>query len=162
MAILEVLSFPDERLREQAKEVDVFNKSLKKLVSDMRETMLAHKGVGLAAPQVGVDKKVVVIGWNDEKHVVINPVIISQDGIEDADEGCLSFPGVYEKISRPTSVSVEYQDENGSKLSINAEGFLARIFCHEIEHLYGRLLIDNISPLKRAFLKKKMDRRAKH
>lgn len=161
MAILKVLTFPNTSLRAETQPVTVFDDKLKRLASDMRETMLAHKGVGLAAPQIGIDKKLIVVEWEEHRFTMANPEIIAQEGSVSADEGCLSFPGIYESVSRPSIVTVSYQDENGEPREITGEGFLARIFAHEIDHLGGRLLIDNLSPLKRTFLRKKMERRAR-
>lgn len=160
MAILDVLVYPDPRLRCETEPVEVFGKELKKLISDMRETMCAHNGVGLAAPQVGLPLKLVVIEWEGERCALANPRILEMSGSEKKDEGCLSFPGVFEQIERPTSVRVAYQDEDGAEVERTIEGFPARIFAHEIDHLNNTLLIDRISPLKRAFLKKKMTRKA--
>lgn len=161
MAIREVLVYPNDILRGESEEVTVFDQELKKLVSDMKETMLVSRGVGLAAPQIGVLKRVVVIEWEDSKFTLVNPQIIEQSGEEIRDEGCLSFPNIYENVARPTKVKVAYQDENGDHHEYEAEGFLARIFSHEIDHLGGKLLIDKLSPIKRTFLKKKMIRRSK-
>lgn len=161
MAIREVLVYPNDILRGESEEVTVFDQELKRLVSDMKETMLVARGVGLAAPQIGVLKKVVVIEWEDHKFTLINPQIIEQSGEEVRDEGCLSFPNIYEDVARPTKVKIAYQDENGDRREYEAEGFLARIFSHEIDHLGGKLLIDKLSPIKRTFLKKKMIRRSK-
>lgn len=161
MAILDVLVYPDPKLREETVRVETFDADLRRLISDMRETMYAAKGVGLAAPQVGVNKRVAVIEWEDARFALVNPVIVEQEGEERRDEGCLSFPGIYEDVTRPTKVRAIYQDEEGVEHDVTVEGFLARIFSHEIDHLDQRLLIDNLSPMKRAFLKKKMGRKAK-
>lgn len=161
MAILDVLVYPDPRLREETTDVDDFGPELRRLIADMRETMLAAHGVGLAAPQVGVPKRIAVIEWEGHRFAIVNPEIVEQSGTARKDEGCLSFPGIYEDVERPDHVRVKYRDEDGAEQETDADGFLARIFAHEIDHLSGRLLIDNISPLKRTFLKKKMERRAK-
>lgn len=161
MSILDVKVYPDPVLRETSQDVDLFDDELRRLIADMRETMLASNGVGLAAPQVGVLKKIAVIEWEKERHALINPKIIEAEGTNRRDEGCLSFPGVYEDVERPERVRVAYQDEHGEHREIEAEGFLARIFAHEIDHLGGKLLIDQLSPLKRTFIRKKMARKAK-
>jgi peptide deformylase len=159
MAILDILVFPNPALREPAEEVTEFGEDLKRLVSDMWETMYISKGVGLAAPQVGVAKRLFVCDWEGARRVVINPEIVETDGAEKGEEGCLSFPGVYEEVTRPGRVRVLYRDENGERRDEVAEGYLARVFSHETDHLNARLLIDHLSALKRAFLRKKMSRK---
>ena len=159
MAILDVLVFPNPALREPTAEVTEFDDNLKRLVSDMWETMYLSKGVGLAAPQVGRPLKIIVLDWEDNRRVIINPVIVESEGAEMKDEGCLSFPGVYEEIRRPSLIRVRCQDENGEFRDDTAEGYLARVYAHEIDHLKGKLLIDHLSALKRTFLRKKMSRK---
>ncbi|MDR3355433.1 MAG: peptide deformylase [Synergistaceae bacterium] len=161
MAVLDVLIYPNPALRAEAAEVTDWNEELRKLMTDMWETMYISKGVGLAAPQVGVSKKLIVIEYEGEKHVVINPSIIEEDGFERAEEGCLSFPGVYESVERPAKIRVVYWDEAGARRDEVIEGFLARVFAHEIDHLSGRLFIDRLSPLKKGFIRKKMERQAR-
>lgn len=161
MAVMEVLVYPDPLLREPAKDVCDFDDKLRKLVNDMMETMYFSKGVGLAAPQVGIPKKLVVIDWNGNRYVLANPRIVEAEGEDRRDEGCLSFPGIYEEISRPEKIRVLYKDENGEEHDEVVEGFLARVFSHEIDHLEAKLMIDHLSALKRTFLRKKMERRAK-
>ncbi|MDR3353469.1 MAG: peptide deformylase [Synergistaceae bacterium] len=161
MAVREVLVYPNQALRAGAEAVTSFDGRLKKLISDMWETMYFSKGVGLAAPQIGVPLKVVVIDWEENKYLLINPVILEQDGEERLEEGCLSFPGIYEEVTRPNKVRVTWQDENGASRDEVMEGFIARVFSHEIDHLSAKLLIDHLSPLKRRFLKKKMERKNK-
>ena len=159
MAILDILLFPNPALREPASEVTEFGDDLRRLVYDMWETMYLSKGVGLAAPQVGVPKKLLVCDWEGERRVVINPEIVEAAGAEKGDEGCLSFPGVYEEVTRPARVRVLYRDENGERRDEVAEGYLARVYSNETDHLNARLLIDHLSARKRAFLRKKMGRR---
>ena len=113
MAILDVLVFPNPALREPTGEVTKFDDDLKRLVSDMWETMYLSKGVGLAAPQVGRRLKLFVSDWEGDKRVIINPQIIEAEGIEAKDEGCLSFPGIYEEVKRPSRIRIRYQDESG-------------------------------------------------
>jgi peptide deformylase len=160
MALLDVLVYPNQSLRIAAERVTEFG-NIKKLISNMWETMYFSKGVGLAAPQVGYSLRIVVIDWEGNKRLLINPEIIEAEGEERREEGCLSFPGIYEEISRPNKIRVLYQDETGAPRDEVIEGFLARVFCHEIDHLDAKLMIDHISPLKRTFLKKKMERKAK-
>jgi peptide deformylase len=160
MAILDILVYPDPALREPASEVTEFGDRLKKLASDMRETMYISKGVGLAAPQVGIPLKLFVAEWEGDRHVIVNPEITETEGEEKADEGCLSFPGIYEEVSRPGRIRIRYLDEDGERHDEIVEGFLARVYAHETDHLNGRLFIDNLSPLKRSFIRKKMSRKA--
>lgn len=161
MAILDILTYPDPLLRAEAACVTDFDDTLKKLIADMWETMYVANGVGLAAPQVGVSLRVVVIDWDGNKYALINPEIVREEGEERCEEGCLSFPGIYEEVTRPNTIRVVYKDENGVEHDEIIEGFLARVFSHEIDHLKSTLLIDHLSPLKRTFLKKKMERKAK-
>jgi peptide deformylase len=161
MALLEVLAYPHPALRIPAEPVTEFDDKLRKLISDMWETMYFSKGIGLAAPQVGVSLRVVVIDWEGERYPLVNPRIIEEEGEERCEEGCLSFPGIYEEISRPLRIRVQYQDEAGDEYDEVIDGFLARVFSHEIDHLDAKLMIDHLSPLKRTFLKKKMERKAR-
>jgi peptide deformylase len=161
MAILDVLVFPNPALRTPARDVTEFGDDLRRLVSDMWETMYLSKGVGLAAPQVGRPLKLFVSDWEGHKRVMINPRIIESEGAESGDEGCLSFPGIYEEVIRPGKIRLLYRDENGETRDEVAEGYLARVYSHETDHLNAKLLIDHLSALKRAFLRKKMARRAR-
>ncbi len=131
------------------------------LVEDMWETMHVSDGVGLAGPQVGMPKKIAVIEYNGEKFVLINPVIVEKEGSKTVEEGCLSFPGIYEKVDSPEKIKVRWQNEKGGYEEKEIDGFLACVFSHEIDHLNGKLLIDRVSPLKRQFLKKKIAKQAK-
>lgn len=160
MAVRTICVYPDAALRRETEEVTVFDDELKALAADMFETMYESEGIGLAAPQIGVSKKIVVIDYRGDKNVLVNPVITAEEGSVTREEGCLSFPGIYEKVESPEKISVEYFDENGEKHVRDLDGFTACVFHHEIDHLNGRLLIDRVSPLKRAFLKKKMAKRA--
>jgi peptide deformylase len=160
MAVLDVLVYPDPALRVMAEEVAEFDDKLRKLISDMWETMYLSKGIGLAAPQVGIPARVVVIDWEGNRHALVNPRITEAEGEERAEEGCLSFPGIFEEITRPNKIKVLYRDEDGIEHEDEIEGFLARVFCHEIDHLDAKLMIDRLSRLKRAFIKKKMERTA--
>jgi peptide deformylase len=159
MAVLNVLEYPDPALRKATSEVSEFGDALKKLVTDMWETMYLSKGVGLAAPQVGRPVKLFVADWEGNRRVVANPSIVEAEGAERVDEGCLSFPGIYEEVTRPTKIRIIYSDENGERHDETAEGYLARVFVHETDHLNGKLLIDNFSALKRAFIRKKMSKK---
>jgi peptide deformylase len=161
MAVLEVLIYPNPALRQETVCVEQFDGKFKKLISDMRETMYAASGIGLAAPQVGIPQKIVVIDWDGNSYVLVNPRIAEQEGEDRREEGCLSFPGIYEEVTRPEKIRVVYLDENGDERDEVIEGFLARVFAHEIDHLESKLMIDRLSPLKRMFLRKKMERQAK-
>lgn len=160
MALRTICVYPDPLLREKTARVEEFDGELKALVDDMFETMYASDGIGLAAPQVGVAKKVVVIDYHGEKYVLVNPEIIEAEGSVTNEEGCLSFPGIYEKVVSPERITVVYQDEKGAHKRLALDDFTACVFSHEIDHLNGRLLIDRVSPLKRQFLKKKIAKRA--
>ena len=161
MSLLTVRVYPDPSLRKPAREVTVFDRDLSAFIHDLWETMLAFDGVGLAASQVGVDLSVCVISWKENRLILVNPRIVHAEGEQVGDEGCLSFPGIFEKIKRPLRVRAEAQDGDGKPVSIDAEGFLARALCHEIDHLKGRLMIDHLSPLKREIVRKKLLKRAR-
>jgi peptide deformylase len=161
MAIMDVLVYPNPALREPTTEVTAFDEKLKRLVSDMWETMYYAKGVGLAASQVGVPIKLFVSDWEENRRVIANPKIVEAEGSEAGDEGCLSFPGIYEEVERPDRIRILFQDENGDSHDEIVEGYLARVYSHETDHLNGRLLIDHLSVMKRAFLRKKMSKKAR-
>jgi peptide deformylase len=153
------LSYPNSVLRAPTTEVTEFGTDLKKLIADMWQTMYMAKGAGLAAPQVGVPIRLFVRDWEGDRRVVINPEIIEAEGSEKRDEGCLSFPGIYEEVERPAKIRVRYLDEGGCLHDETVEGFTARVISHEADHLDGKLMIDHLSALKRAFLRKKMRRK---
>ncbi len=162
MALLPILEFPDPRLRTVAKPVTVFDESLQTLVKDMTETMYAADGIGLAASQVDVHKRVLVIDVSEEKdspRAYINPTfeVIEQE-LQDYDEGCLSVPGFYETVSRPRRVLIKAQDETGAAFELEAEGILAICIQHEIDHLEGKLFVDYISKLKRDRIRSKLEK----
>ena len=161
MAIRKILKFPDQDLRIKAKPVETFDDELKTLTDDMFETMHSVDGIGLAAPQIGVAKQVAVIDISPEKTeplVIVNPVIqiLDPSKTEDYDEGCLSVPGFFEKISRPSDIKLTYQDLNGKKQEIKPEGLLTKVVQHELDHLNGRLFVDHISELKRRRIRNKI------
>ena len=146
MALREIRKIGEDVLRKKSKTVDVFDNKLKVLIEDMLDTMYEAEGVGLAAPQVGILKKIVVIDIGDETgvHVLINPEITSKSGSQIGDEGCLSVPGVFEEVERPNIVTVKAQNENGENITLTGEGFLARAICHELDHLEGTLFVDKV------------------
>ena len=161
MAIRKILKFPDQDLRIKAKPVETFDEELKALTDDMFETMHSVNGIGLAATQIGIAKRVAVIDISQEKNeplVIINPVIQILDPYktEDYDEGCLSVPGFFETISRPSDVKLAFQDLNGQKKEIKPEGLLTKVVQHELDHLNGRLFVDHISELKRRRIRNKI------
>ena len=148
MAIREIRENGDEILRKKSKEVSEVNDKIRELLDDMLETMHKYNGVGLAAPQVGLLKRVIVIDLYDgnEPLKLVNPVIIKTKGKQEVEEGCLSFPNQYAKMIRPEEVVVEALNENGEKVKIKAKGLLAQALCHEIDHLEGILFVDNMIP----------------
>lgn len=146
MALREIRKIGDDVLRKKSRKVEVFDKKLKVLIEDMVDTMYDAEGVGLAAPQVGILKQVVVIDIDDENgvYVLINPEIIAREGSQTGDEGCLSVPGVFEEVKRPNKVTVRAQDEEGNTFELVGEEFLARAICHELDHLDGTLFVDKV------------------
>ncbi|TRX58151.1 peptide deformylase [Thalassomonas sp. M1454] len=165
MTILNVLRFPDERLRTVAKEVSAVTDETKKIVADMFETMYAENGVGLAATQVNIHQRIVVMDVSEEKEnqlVLINPKITNKSGdIMVNEEGCLSVPGCYAKVDRNTEVTVEALDIDGKAFSLDADELLAICIQHELDHLNGVLFVDYLSPLKRQRIKTKLEKEAK-
>ena len=166
MALLEIKLFPDPVLRVECPEIEQFDAELKKLAGDMVETMYAAPGIGLAAPQVGVELRLAVVDLSvgeepGNAHVLINPRLLATDG-EDTDlEGCLSMPGITEKVKRPESIRVEACDLSGNLRSFEADGLLARAIQHEIDHLDGVLFTDHLTGLRRERARrwmKKVDR----
>lgn len=158
MALLKVIHFPDSRLRRVAQPVTEFGPSVQQLARDMAETMYAANGVGLAAVQVGVTRRVVVIDISasrDELLVLVNPRLVSAVGSQESDEGCLSVPEVYEPVVRAEKVVCQYQSPDGGEHTIEADGLLAVCLQHEIDHLDGRLFVDHLSRLKRERIRKK-------
>ncbi|MCF4150409.1 peptide deformylase [Dethiosulfovibrio sp. F2B] len=153
--------YPDPVLREPTREIERFDDDFRSFLKEMESLMYEYDGVGLAAPQVGESLKVAVIAYEGKLYVLVNPRIVDYDGRQMDQEGCLSFPGIFEDVARPASVVVEAQDENGEPYSVEAEGFLARAMCHEIDHLNGKLMIDHLSPMKREMVKKKLKKRKK-
>lgn len=161
MAILEILHFPDPRLRQRAAEVDAVDDELRRLIDDMFETMYQAPGIGLAATQVNVHKRVVVMDIakeQDEPRVFINPQIVVLDGVEEMEEGCLSVPGVYEKVQRAERIRVRAMDREGQAFELDADGLLAVCIQHEIDHLDGKLFVDYLSQLKRQRIRKKLEK----
>lgn len=148
MAIRIVRENGDEVLRKKAREVEAVDDKIRELLDDMVETLHAYNGVGLAAPQVGILKRVVVIDLYDDKGPMklVNPKIVKQKGEQEVEEGCLSFPNQFAKIIRPAEVIIEALNENGKKIKIKGEGLLAQALSHELDHLDGVLFVDKIIP----------------
>lgn len=162
MSLLPILEFPDPRLRTVAEPVTVFNDELRQLIKDMFETMYDAPGIGLAATQINVHQRIITIDTSEEKNaplVVINPQVeILTDETEKQQEGCLSVPGYYEDVVRPTNIRLTAQDEHGEEYSIEADDLLAICIQHEIDHLEGKLFVDYLSPLKRNRIRSKLDK----
>ena len=161
MTIRKILTFPDPKLREVAKEVTEFNSDLKNLAEDLIETMYEFKGIGLAAVQIGVNKRVIVADVSEEKKepfIFINPTIkvLNEDEKGGYDEGCLSIPGFYEEVVRPTQVEISFQNLSGKKEEIIPEGLLGVVVQHETDHLDGKLMVDYISSVKRQRIRSKL------
>ncbi len=159
MAILTILEFPDERLRKKAKPVESVDLQTRQLIDDMLETMYAAPGIGLAATQVNVRKRILVLDISEEKNTplaLINPELLRKEGEEESDEGCLSVPGVFEKVKRAEKIRVRALDGDGNSFEMDAEGLLAVCIQHEIDHLEGKLFVDYLSPLKRQLARKKV------
>jgi len=148
MALRNIVFSDEELIRKKSKVVTEFDERLDVLLDDMRETMHKNDGVGLAAVQVGVLKRVIVIDLYDDKGPIklINPVIVKEKGEQEVDEGCLSFPNKFAKMIRPAEVTVEALDENGKKIKIHAKELLAQALCHEIDHLNGIVFVDKMIP----------------
>ncbi len=166
MAILSIIEFPDARLRKKALPVKAVDDSIRTLLDDMLETMYAAPGIGLAATQVNQQKRVIVIDITEEKNAplrLVNPEIVWTSGTEEMDEGCLSVPGVFEKVSRAEKIKVKALGYDGNEFELETDGLLAVCIQHEIDHLEGKLFVDYLSPLKRLRARKKLekDRRQK-
>lgn len=161
MSTLTVLEFPDKRLRTVATEVTKVNADIQKLLDDMLETMYAAKGIGLAATQVNVHKRVVVIDVSDDKTeplYLINPKILSTEGTEESDEGCLSVPGFFEPVSRAERIKISALNRDGHAFELETGGLLAVCIQHEIDHLDGKLFVDYLSAFKRNRIKAKLEK----
>lgn len=164
MARLEILEFPDERLRTVAKPVDRFDEHLRTLADDMIETMYRAQGVGLAATQVNVHLRVLVLDVSEQQdtpRVYVNPEIVASEGSETCEEGCLSVPGIYAEVSRADTVRVAAFDQHGNAFEEDLEGLHAVCLQHEIDHLNGKLFVDYLSPLKRRMVAKKLEKQRK-
>jgi peptide deformylase len=162
MAILEILEYPDPRLHKIATPVPVVNAEIRDLVRSMAETMYAAPGIGLAATQVDVHKRVIVIDVSEAKDsllVLINPEILAAEGEQECEEGCLSVPGYFEKVRRAEKVRVRALDEKGKPFELDVEGLLAVCVQHEMDHLMGKVFVEYLSPLKQLRLRNKLKKR---
>ena len=165
MAKLTILEFPDPRLRTKAVPVETVDDELRSLIDDMFETMYAAPGIGLAATQVDVHRRLLVTDVSADKsepYVLINPEIIAKDGVTVTEEGCLSVPGYYEEVKRAEHIRVRSLDRNGDEVEMEAEGLLAVCIQHEMDHLDGKLFVDYLSEAKRMRIRKKLVKEQKH
>ena len=165
MAVREILIIGDPILARKADPVERIDAEIVRLAKDMVETVHSAPGIGLAAPQVGVGKRVIVVDLSvgedkDQLHVLVNPEVVAAEGEDVCEEGCLSIPDIREKVLRPRRVKVRGLDLEGRTVEIDGEDLLARALCHEIDHLEGVLFVDRLSSLKRALIKKKLKKNA--
>jgi peptide deformylase len=161
MSTLDILTFPDPRLRDHARPVEAVDERIRRIVDDMFETMYAAPGIGLAAIQVGIAKRIVVIDvseGHDAPLCLINPQILTREGVEEMEEGCLSVPGFYEPVTRAERIRVRALDRDGNPFELEADGLLAVCIQHEIDHLDGKLFVDYVSSLKRQRIRKKLEK----
>ena len=164
MATLNILEFPDPRLTTVAKPIEVFDDELKGLVEDMTETMYSANGIGLAATQVNIHKRLLVMDISEEQdqpRVYINPEILTRSGEQIHEEGCLSVPGIYANVKRAEDITIKAQDADGNTFEEQLEGLHAVCIQHEMDHLVGRLFVDYLSPLKRNMVKRKIEKQRK-
>jgi peptide deformylase len=165
MAKLTILEFPDPRLRKKAAPVEVVDDRLRELIDDMFETMYEAPGIGLAATQVDVHKRLLIVDVSADQsdpYVLINPKILEKDGTAISAEGCLSVPGYYEEVERAESIRVMFQNRDGDEVEMETEGLLAVCVQHEIDHLEGKLFVDYLSEAKRSRIRKRLERDRRH
>jgi peptide deformylase len=165
MAKLKILEFPDPRLRKKAVPVETVDDELRTLIDDMFETMYDAPGIGLAATQVDVHRRLLVADVTPDKtdpHALINPEILEKDGVTVTDEGCLSVPGYYEEVERAQHIRVRFLDRDGERQEMEAEGLLAVCIQHEMDHLEGKLFVDYLSETKRQRIRKKLEKERRH
>ncbi len=164
MAKLQILEFPDERLRTKAAPIEVVDDALRSLIDDMFETMYDAPGIGLAATQVNVHRRLLVADVSEDRSeplVLINPEIVERDGVQTCSEGCLSVPTITADVTRAERIVVTGLDRNGESIRVEADGLLAVCIQHEMDHLQGKLFVDYLSPLKRQMVRKKLEKRAR-
>lgn len=167
MSILPIRIYPDPVLRVRCPEVEQFDAGLEKLAKDMVETMYAAPGIGLAAPQVGVELRLAVVDVSvgeekDSLRCLVNPEILDKDGRDLDEEGCLSIPGVAEKVNRPAAIRVTALNVEGEPFELEADGLLARVICHEVDHLDGVLFVDRVVGLRKERVKRQLRRLGRH
>jgi peptide deformylase len=165
MALLNILHYPDPRLRTKAQPVKEVDEAIRRQIRDMFETMYAAPGIGLAATQVDFHQRLIVIDISEDKSqplTLINPEILSQEGEQTYDEGCLSVPGFYEAVDRAAKIRVRSLDKDGKEFEMDAEGLLAVCIQHEMDHLEGKLFVDYLTELKRQRIRKKLVKQQKH
>jgi peptide deformylase len=159
MALLQILHFPDSRLRTKAKAVETVDDNIRQIVANMFETMYSADGIGLAATQVNIHQQIIVMDISETRNqplCLINPEIVKQEGRKKYQEGCLSVPGIYEDVERPAVIDVKYLDRDGHEQITHAVALLAVCIQHEIDHLRGKLFVDYLSPFKRDRARKKI------
>ncbi|HXA35092.1 MAG TPA: peptide deformylase [Steroidobacteraceae bacterium] len=164
MTKLAILEYPDPRLRKKAAAITAVDDALRQLIDDMLETMYAAKGVGLAATQVDVHKRLIVLDVSEQRDqplVLINPELLVLEGSGPGEEGCLSLPGIYDKLSRATHIRVRALDRDGRPFEMDADGLLAVCIQHEIDHLEGKLFVDYLSELKRQMIRRRLEKERK-
>ena len=164
MALLPILRYPDPRLKKSAAPIERIDDSVRALAGDMAETMYEAPGIGLAATQVDVHRQLVVIDVSEEKNqllVLINPRILECNGVQEGEEGCLSVPGIYDKVERAETVTVRYMDLEGQEQTRVAEGLLAVCIQHELDHLQGKVFVDYLSQLKQTRIRSKLAKQAR-
>ena len=162
---MQILYYPDPRLRVQAASVAAIDDHIISLIDNMLETMYGAPGIGLAAPQVNVAKRIIVVDVSEDRDqplVLVNPEIVDRDGLEQMEEGCLSVPGIYEVVQRAAHVQVKAMDRNENELDLELDGILAVCVQHEVDHLDGKLFVDYLSELKRQRIRKKMSKLRHH
>ena len=161
MALLDILIYPDQRLHKKAKVVNQVDDRIKKLIDDMSETMYEAPGIGLAAPQVNILERIIVVDISESKDsllALVNPEVISSDGLAEHEEGCLSVPGVYAQVERRENIRVRALDREGQAFELDADGLLGICIQHEIDHLDGKVFVDYLSHLKQGRIRKKMQK----
>jgi peptide deformylase len=162
MSILPILIYPDERLHKVAKKVDLITESIRKLIKNMAETMYAAPGVGLAATQIDVHLRIIVIDvseTHDQLLELINPELINSEGESKCEEGCLSVPGIYDKVERAEKITIKALNGKGEEFTLNAEGLLSVCIQHEMDHLQGKVFVEHLSHLKQVRIRAKLKKR---
>ncbi|MCL1875279.1 MAG: peptide deformylase [Synergistaceae bacterium] len=160
MKAYDIRIYPDPVLTLKSEKVEKFDDELREIIDSMRLTLQISGGVGLAAPQIGISKCIAIIVRDEQQYILINPELIESSGNVTSEEGCLSFPEIFAQVTRPNCVKIKTNCINGEVKFFEVDGYIARAFLHEMDHLEGKLFIDHISPLKRGVIRKKMKKRA--